>query len=137
MPSDTHIGGFRNFVEPTNVTELLRFLGCVQFFANHIDHCADKAAPLYEVLVGTAWNMKNGKKSVLTFPDWHERSGSEQKYSFAVLKDIMSAPEFLVPRRADVRQKWSHTHPSTVSELFCCKTKLLTDGFHWDLRAAR
>jgi hypothetical protein len=43
-PSDTHIGGFRNFAEQTNVTELLRFRGCVQFFANHIDHCADKAA---------------------------------------------------------------------------------------------
>jgi Reverse transcriptase (RNA-dependent DNA polymerase) len=73
MPSDTHIGGYRNFVDPTNVTELLRFLGCVQFFANHIDHCADKAAPLYEVLVGTAWNKKKGKKSVLVLPDWHER----------------------------------------------------------------
>jgi RNase H-like domain found in reverse transcriptase len=87
------------------VTELLRFLGCVQFFANHIDHCADKAAPLYEVLVGTAWNKKKGKKLVFTLPDWHERWGSEQISSFAVLKDIMSAPDFLVPPRAGVRRK--------------------------------
>jgi RNase H-like domain found in reverse transcriptase len=105
MPSETHIGGFRNFAEPTNLTELQRFLGCVQFFANHIDHCADKAAPLYEVLVDTAWNKKKSKKLVLPLPDWHERWGSEQISSFAVLKDIMSSPEFLVPPRAGVRRK--------------------------------
>jgi RNase H-like domain found in reverse transcriptase/Reverse transcriptase (RNA-dependent DNA polymerase) len=103
MPSDTHIGGFRNFVEPTNVTELLKFLWCVQFFANHIDHCLDKATPLYQVLVGTA--NKKGKKSVLTLPDWHGRWGIDQISSFALLKDIMSAPEFLVRPRAGVRRK--------------------------------
>jgi RNase H-like domain found in reverse transcriptase/Reverse transcriptase (RNA-dependent DNA polymerase) len=105
MPSDTNIGGFRNFAGPTNVMELLRFLGCVQFFANHIDNCADKAAPLYEFLVGTAWNKRKGKKVVLTFPDWHERWGAEQKSSFSVLKDVMYAPEFLVPPRAGMRRK--------------------------------
>jgi hypothetical protein len=87
------------------VTELLRFLGCVQFFANHIDHCTGKAAPLYEVLVGTAWNKRKGKKVVHTLPDWHERWGAEQKSSFSVLKDIMSAPEFIVPPRAGMRRK--------------------------------
>jgi Reverse transcriptase (RNA-dependent DNA polymerase) len=105
MPSDMHIGDCRNFVEPTNVTELLRFLGCVQFFANHIDHCADKAAPLKEVLVGTACNKKKSKKSVFPLQDLHERWGCEQKSSFAVPKDIMSAPEFLVRPRADKRRK--------------------------------
>jgi hypothetical protein len=31
--------------------------------------------------------------------------GAEQKSSFSVLKDIMSAPEFLVPPRAGMRRK--------------------------------
>jgi RNase H-like domain found in reverse transcriptase/Reverse transcriptase (RNA-dependent DNA polymerase) len=105
MSSDTHIGGFRDFAEPTNVTKLLRFLGCVQFFANHIDPCADKADPLCKVLVSTAWNKRKGKKVVLTLPDWCEWWDAEQKLSFSVMKDIMSAPEFLVPPRAGMRRK--------------------------------
>jgi hypothetical protein len=31
-------------------TELLRFLGVLQFFSAHIDHLLETAAPLYQVL---------------------------------------------------------------------------------------
>jgi hypothetical protein len=55
-PSDDHTAVFANFKEPRNVFELLRFIGLVIFFDEHVESAADRLAPLYEVLVGTGWN---------------------------------------------------------------------------------
>jgi Reverse transcriptase (RNA-dependent DNA polymerase) len=49
-PYDPHVQAIQIFREPSNVAELLRFLGLVKFFGNHVDHLADKACPLYAVL---------------------------------------------------------------------------------------
>jgi hypothetical protein len=37
-------------------------LGFLQFSSGHIDRLTEMAAPLYEVLVGTAWNKPKEKK---------------------------------------------------------------------------
>jgi hypothetical protein len=52
-PNDKHRECLQHFVEPTNATEPLRFLGLLQFFRTHSDHLTDLSAPLYEVLEGT------------------------------------------------------------------------------------
>jgi Reverse transcriptase (RNA-dependent DNA polymerase) len=60
-PSDDHTAVFANFKEPRNASELLRFIGLVIFFGEHVESAADRLAPLYEVLVGTSWNRKKRK----------------------------------------------------------------------------
>jgi hypothetical protein len=52
-PNDRHRDYLQRFKVPTNVTELLRFLGLLQFFGVHVDHLTQLAAPLYAVLEGT------------------------------------------------------------------------------------
>jgi Reverse transcriptase (RNA-dependent DNA polymerase) len=61
-PNDPHRQCLKEFKEPSNASELLRFLGLLQFFSGHIDRLAEMTAPLYEVLVGTAWNKPKKKK---------------------------------------------------------------------------
>jgi hypothetical protein len=60
-PSDDHTAVFENFKEPRNASELLRFIGLVMSFGEHVESAADRFAPLYEVLVGTGWNRKKRK----------------------------------------------------------------------------
>jgi hypothetical protein len=50
-PWDDHTAVFANFREPRNASELLRFIGLVIFFGEHVESAADRLAPLYEVLV--------------------------------------------------------------------------------------
>jgi hypothetical protein len=52
-PNDALRECVSRFNEPTNATELLRLLGVLQFFSAHVDHLAEMAAPLYQVLEGT------------------------------------------------------------------------------------
>jgi hypothetical protein len=52
-PSDNHKAVFANFKEPRNASELLRFIGLVIFFGEHVESAADRLAPLYKALVGT------------------------------------------------------------------------------------
>jgi hypothetical protein len=55
-PSDDHTAVFVNFKEPQNASELLRFIGLIIFFGEHVESAANRSALLYEVLVGTGWN---------------------------------------------------------------------------------
>jgi Reverse transcriptase (RNA-dependent DNA polymerase) len=57
-PNDRHRDCLQRFEEPINVTELLRFLGSLQFFEAHVDHFDELAAPLYAVLEGTQCVMR-------------------------------------------------------------------------------
>jgi Reverse transcriptase (RNA-dependent DNA polymerase) len=57
-PSDDHTAVFANFKELLNASELLRFVGLVIFFGEHVESAAYRLAPLYEVLEGTGWNRK-------------------------------------------------------------------------------
>jgi RNase H-like domain found in reverse transcriptase len=64
---------FANFKEPWNAPELLRFIGLVIFFGEHVESAADRLAPLCEVLKGTGWNRKKRKKHKVMVADWAER----------------------------------------------------------------
>jgi Reverse transcriptase (RNA-dependent DNA polymerase) len=59
--SDDHTAIFENFKEPRNAFELLRFIGYVIFFGEHVESAADRLAPLYEVLEGTGWKREKRK----------------------------------------------------------------------------
>jgi hypothetical protein len=73
-PDDAHRECVSRFNEQTNATELLRFLGVLQFFSAHIYHIAEMAAPLYQILEGTKWNAKNSsKKAIIKIGDWDDR----------------------------------------------------------------
>jgi Reverse transcriptase (RNA-dependent DNA polymerase) len=61
-PNDRHRDCLQRFEEPTNVTEILRFLGLVQFFGAHVDHLAELAAPLYAVLEGISGTNAKGNE---------------------------------------------------------------------------
>jgi RNase H-like domain found in reverse transcriptase/Reverse transcriptase (RNA-dependent DNA polymerase) len=105
-PSDPHVQAIQNFREPSNVTELLRFLGLVNIFGNHVDHLADKASPLYAVLNGTCWNEKKQRKGhKVRIADWDIRWGSEQRQAFLELKDVLASPDFLAPPRDGAERK--------------------------------
>jgi hypothetical protein len=68
-PNDRHRDCLQRFEEPTNVTELLQFLGLLQFFGAHVDHLAELAAPLHAVLEGTQWNKRKRKREIIRLAD--------------------------------------------------------------------
>jgi transposase InsO family protein len=99
VPSDRHLQAIRNFREPSNASELLRFLGLINFFSEFIESAADRMRPLYRVLDGTPWNRKKRKGATIRVPDWAARWGLEQRMAFEDLRTEMGRPEFLVPAR--------------------------------------
>ena len=105
-PSDGHAAVFANYREPTCGAELLRFIGLVGFFGDHVDAAAERLAPLYEVLIGTGWNKKKKRKSQKVFiPNWDERWGERQRDAFEGLREILAQPDFLVAPRVDAAKK--------------------------------
>ncbi len=58
QPSAGHIAAIRALVEPASGDELMRFLGLVNYFSDFVDHFADTAKPLYNVLKGTGFSKK-------------------------------------------------------------------------------
>ena len=89
LPKDSHRQAMKSYRAPTNGSELLSFLGVVQFFARHIECAADRMAPLYDVLKGAAWNKKKPKGQKIHIFGWKEKWGkfrrtrlqiSEQNY---------------------------------------------------------
>lgn len=98
-PMDSHKEAMKNYRTPTNGTELLSFLGVVQFFSDHVSHCADRIAPLYEMLVGTGWNKKKPKSQKIHIEGWEKKWGpaQEEEEAFNDVKNELASPEFLVP----------------------------------------
>lgn len=72
-PSDKHVEAIRALVMPKSGEELMRFLGLVNYFADFVDHFAETAAPLYEVLKGTGFSKKRRHGQRLVIPDWKDR----------------------------------------------------------------
>jgi hypothetical protein len=71
----------RNLVLPDTVTKLRSFLGLVNFFADFIDHFAEKSHLLYALLKG-----KSGKKDAILW-------SSVTKQAFVDLKQsVVAAP---------------------------------------------
>jgi hypothetical protein len=99
-PSDDHNAVFANFKEPQNASELLRFIGLVIFFGEHVESAADRLAPLYEVLVGTGWNRKKRKEQKVVVADWTGLRWKEpQVRAFVALREILAHPDFHVSPR--------------------------------------
>jgi RNase H-like domain found in reverse transcriptase len=98
-PSDDHTAVFAIFKEPRNASRLLRFIGLVIFFGEHVEPAADRLAPLYEVLVGTGWNRKKRKKQRVVVADWAERWKEPQVRAFEALREFLAHPDFLVAPR--------------------------------------
>lgn len=105
LPSDRHVEAMKNFREPTNASELLRFLGCLQFFANHIPDLSDHAKDLYDMLKGTKWNKKKKKSQPIQLPNWKEKWKEPQSEAFYRLREIISDPQFLVPPRPGAKKR--------------------------------
>jgi hypothetical protein len=62
LPGEEHQNAMANFREPRNGTDLLRFLGVLNFFGEFIEDGTTRMAPLYDVLIGTGWNKKKKKR---------------------------------------------------------------------------
>jgi RNase H-like domain found in reverse transcriptase len=104
-PSDAHTAVLAILKEPWKASELLRFIGLVIFFGQHVESAADRLAPLYEVLVGTGWNRKKRKKQKVVVADWSERRKEPQVRAFEALRGILAHPDFLVAPRPLANEK--------------------------------
>ena len=94
-PSEAHVEAIKRLVEPASGNELMRFLGLVNFFSDFVDHFAESAAPLYDVLKGTGFSKKRNHGQKLRIPDWHIRWGEKQREAWKELKNSLSAPDVL------------------------------------------
>jgi hypothetical protein len=104
-PNDRHRYFLQRFEEPTNVTELLRFLVLLQLFGAHVDRLAEPVAPLYAVLEGTQWNKRKRKREIIILADWKQRWGQAQMESFEKLRNVIEDTLFLVPARANAKKR--------------------------------
>jgi hypothetical protein len=75
LPSDGHASTFDLFQEPRNASELLRFIGLVGFFGEHVESAVDRRGPLFDVLIGTGWNKKKNKRRKVVVQDWAAQWG--------------------------------------------------------------
>jgi uncharacterized glyoxalase superfamily protein PhnB len=104
LPSDGHASTFDLFHEPRNASELLRFIGLVGFFGEHVESAADRIAPLFDVLIGTGWNKKKNKRRKVVVQDWAARWGESQSRAFHALREILANPDFLVAPRPEAEK---------------------------------
>ncbi len=82
----------------------MRFLGLVNFFSDFVDHFADTAKPLYNVLKNTGFSKRRRHGQKFVIPDWAQRWGEEQSQCWQSLKDALSTPEIL-PRQGAARRR--------------------------------
>ena len=94
-PSDKHVEAIRALGESRSGDELMRLLGLVNYFADFVDHFAEMAAPLYEVLKGTGFSEKRRHGKRLVILDWKDRWGKPQRMAWQELKSELSNPEVL------------------------------------------
>ena len=104
-PSDKHVEAIRALEMPRFGDELMRFLGLLNYFADFVDHFAETAAPLYEVLKGTGFSKKRKHGQRLVIPDWKQRWGEKQERAWKELKDAVADPEILAaPKRGAAKR---------------------------------
>jgi hypothetical protein len=104
-PNDKHRECLQHFSGPTKATELLRFLGLLQFFSTHIDHLPDLSALLYELLKGTPWNQRKKKREIIRVADWEVRWCHEQTVAFRKLRSVLADPLSLILARRGTKKR--------------------------------
>lgn len=96
LPSEKHIDGMKTLRWPTNGTELLLFIGLVNYFSQFIPHFTDQMRPLHGVLEGSGFNEKKQYKSQkLQVVNWDGKWGTEQNEVRKDLKNQLVEPTFL------------------------------------------
>lgn len=95
-PSEGHVEAVKGLKEPTNLKELLRFLGLMNYFSSFIPFFSDRAKPLYEILKGSGFNKKKSmrKKTMENF-NFASRWNMEQQNAWRDLKLELSNPNIL------------------------------------------
>ena len=105
-PSERHVAAIKALTIPHNGTELLRFMGVVNFFADFIPHLAERMQPLTDMLVGSGSNSKKRyKHAKIHLPDWDTKWGPLQKAEWRDLKDELSNPMMLACSGPTVRRR--------------------------------
>ena len=90
--------GIQNLREPKNGSELLRFIGLVNYFAQFIPHFSERMKLLYEVLEGSAFNKKKKYSyQKLHIPQWNEKWGYRPVAAWTDLKKELTCPTVLMP----------------------------------------
>ena len=74
-PTEAHVEAIERLSEPGSGSELMRFLGLVNFLSDFVDRLAETAASLYEVLKGTGFSNKEARAKV-------DNSGLASKVGF-------------------------------------------------------
>lgn len=87
--------------------EVLCFLGLMNYFAIFIPNSTENARPLYEMLQGTGFNVKEKRRNQkLVIPNWVEKWGDQQRNSWAKLKAELSNPEVLATPDRDRKKNY-------------------------------
>ena len=86
LPKPSYRQAMESYRAPTNGRVLQSFLGVVQFFARHIECAADRMAPLYDMLEGTACNKKKPKGQKIHNFGRKEKWGNIREDAFTVLR---------------------------------------------------
>lgn len=79
------------------MTELLRFLRLITYFAMFIPDFTNRARPLYEILQGSGFNKKKKRGKICRISDWAEKWGDLRRDERKDLKDELSNPKISAP----------------------------------------
>ena len=74
---------------PADGEELVRFLGLANYFSDFIDHFAETAKPLYDILRGTNFSKKKKRGERFVIKNWDEKWGHDQKEAWNELRDAL------------------------------------------------
>ena len=96
LPSNGHVEAIQALQEPLNGTELLRFIGLVNYFADFIPDYTERARPLQELLKGSGFNRKmKYRRQLFHIPRWGWKWGNAQRNARKDLKTELANPYML------------------------------------------
>ncbi|KAA8500031.1 Transposon Tf2-6 polyprotein [Porphyridium purpureum] len=100
-PSGEHVAAIAALREPRDAASLVRFLGLVNWFRDHVPGFARMAEPLYAVLKESGWNRKKKSRFVpVVIKDWNARWGDPQRKAWRELKAALVSPVVLATPQA-------------------------------------
>lgn len=104
-PSAVYVESIKTLEEPRTGEQLMRFLGLANYFLQSMDHFAEHARSLYNVLENTGFSRKRRHGQRFITLDWKQRWGQKQTEWWNVLEQTLSGPKILCsPRRKTSKQ---------------------------------